>query len=182
MRILKNVLIVAIVTLFISCTASDDTIMIDANAKSSDLAGTWNLTEESQDGKITMELVPGIPTSGNITSVGKNLDTQITFTENPNFLTATGEFTDAVKVSVLGKVVAEGDLPIRITDLINQGTWSLNEGVITLTQKNIQETINITQLTSTTLKIEIDIKKEGVTYLEYTGDIDTTVKMTFTKL
>ena len=180
MRILKNGLSIFVLTLFFSCTSSDDTIIVDTSAKSSDLVGTWSLIEEGQQGSISTTL-SGIPVSGTITSVGKDLNTQMTFTENSNNFTATGSYTDVINFSVVGQSLAQQEVTIPISDFINQGSWSLDQGILTITQNNVQKEVRISELTASSLKIEIDIEDEQVDYQEFSGKVNTTVKMTFTK-
>lgn len=180
MRILKNGILISVLTLFISCTSSDDTIMIDTSAKSSDLVGTWNLIEEGQEGTVSTTF-NGIPVNGTISSTGKDLNTLLTFTENPNNISAAGSYTDVIKFSVVGQTLAEQEVTIPISDFINQGSWSLNQGVLTLTQNNVQQDVSIIELTSTSLIIGIDIEDEQVDYQDISGTVNTTIKMTFRK-
>jgi len=180
MRILKNSLLFSVLILFISCTSSDDTIIVDTSASASDLVGTWKLTEESQKGTISTTF-NNIPVNGDITSTGKNLNTQIIFTENPNNFTANGSYTDVIKFSIVGQSMAQQEVTIPISDFINQGSWSLNQGILTTTQNNEQLDVRIVELTSNSLIIEIDIEDEQVDYQEFSGTVNTTIKMTFTK-
>lgn len=180
MRIIKNGLLLCILTLVFSCTSSDDTFIIDTSAKSSDLEGTWNLTEESQKGTISTTF-NSIPVKGDITSVGKDLNTQMTFTESPDNITATGSYTDVIKISIVGQSIAEQEVTIPFNDFINKGSWSLNQGILTITQNNVQEDVRIVELTASLLKIEIDIEDEQVDYQDFSGTVNTTIKMTFTK-
>ena len=176
MSVTKKIILFVFSLLVISCSDDDSTI-IDTNAQAEDLIGTWNLTEETQNGTVTTEVL----VNGNITSVGKNLDTQFIFTNNPNNFEASGGYTDTVKISVAGITLFEGDVDVPISTLINQGTWAIDQGILSLTQNSIVQTVNITELTSTMLKIEFDIEEDNVTFQDFTGDIQSTIKMTFTK-
>ena len=175
MSITKKIILLVFSLLVISCS-DDDSSIVDTNAQAEDLIGTWNLTEESQDGKVTTEIIAGAPVNGNISSVGKNLDTQFIFTDNPNNYETSGGYTDAITISVAGITVAEGDLVVPISELINQGTWAIDQGILSLTQNSIAQTVNITELTSTMLKIEFDIEEDNVTFKGFTGDIRSTIK------
>ncbi|MDX5585304.1 MAG: hypothetical protein QNK20_10370, partial [Aureibaculum sp.] len=86
-----------------------------------------------------------------------------------------------IKIAVAGQTLAEGDLEVPISSLINQGSWSLNQGVLTLSHNGIEQTVNIIELTTTTLIIELDIEEDNITYQGFTGDIESTIKMTFEK-
>lgn len=176
----KKIIIFVFSMIVVSCN-DDDTPIIDTNAMAEDLIGTWNLTEESQNGKVTTELIVGIPVSGIVTSVGKNLNAQFIFNENPNIYEASGGYTDVIKIAVAGQTLAEGDLEVPISNLIDQGSWSLNQGVLTLSHNGIEQKVNIIELTTTTLIIELDIEEDNITYQGFTGDIESTIKMTFEK-
>jgi len=177
MKLFKQILLLSLTLLFISCSSEDST-PIDINAQEEDLVGTWNLIEESQDGIVSPN---DIPVNGSITSVGKDLDAQIAFTANPKNYTGSGSYTDVIKITAVGQTLAEGELIVPISDIINQGTWSLNEGVLSLTENGIVQEVNITELTAATLKVEFEIKVDNVTYQGFTGDIESTIKMTFQK-
>lgn len=162
-----------------SCT-SDDMASIDTNAQGDDLVGTWNLTEESQGGNIS-GVFGGIPLSGAITSTGKNFDTQLTLTQNPNNFNSSGNFIDVIKVSAATITLYEGEFVVPINDFINQGIWSVDQGILTLAQNNDTIDVRITELTATTLKMEFDIENYEVTYENNTGTVNSTIKMTFAK-
>ena len=174
-------IIIFIFSLIVISCSDDASTIVDTNAQAEDLIGTWNLTEESQDGTVTTEVVAGVPVNGNITSVGKNLNTQFIFTGNPNNFEASGGYTDTIKIAVAGITLFEGDVDVPISELINQGTWAIDQGILSLTQNSVVQTVNITELTPTMLKIEFDIEEDNVTFEDFTGDIQSTIKMTFTK-
>jgi hypothetical protein len=176
MKALKYVVIVCVISLISACTSDDSTI--DTNAQEQDLIGTWNLTEESQDGKGTAT-IEGIPVSGNISSFAKDLDAQITFSNAPNSITASGGYTEVVTVSFLTITNTE-EIPVFLNGEISQGTWSMNSGVITLSGGNDSQEINIVELTATTLKVEINVLRDVVVD-GIDVAVDTTVKMTFVK-
>lgn len=180
MSFTKKIIIFIFSILVLSCN-EDESSIIDTNAKSEDLIGSWNLIEESQNGKVKTEVIAGVPVNGTITSVGKNLDTQFTFTESPNSFETSGGYTDAIKIAVAGQTLAEGDLIVPISSLMNQGTWSLNQGILNLNQNGVEQKVNIIELTASTLKIEFEFEEKNVTYMAFTGDIESTIKMTFEK-
>lgn len=160
-----------------SCT-SDDMTPIDTRAQANDLVGIWKLTEESQEGtgRITLN---GVPLTGNITSTAKDLDATLTISENPNILNASGSYTEVITGSFATLSRTE-EIPVVLNNELNQGAWSLDEGVITLSGGDETQKVNIVELTSTTLKIEVPIDRDVI--LEGTTvALDTTIKMTFAK-
>ncbi len=177
MKILKILSILLVVVSLTGCT-SDDGSPIDTNASANDLVGVWTLTEESQDGvaKVTIE---GVTLNGTITSTSKNLDATLTITENPNTITAAGSYTEVITASFATLNRTE-EVLVDLDNELNQGAWSLSNGVLTLLGGSETLDVNIIELTSTTLRIEIPIERDVV--LEGTDvAIDTTIKMTFTK-
>jgi len=86
----KKIILFVFSIIAVSCSEDGSTI-IDTNAQAQDLIGTWNLTEESQNGTVSTEIIVGIPVKGNITSIGKDLDTQILFAESPTSFNASGK-------------------------------------------------------------------------------------------
>lgn len=177
MRTIK-LLTTLVFVFFISSCTSDDTSILDTGAKSSDLVGVWELEEESQEG-IASTILGGIPLRGTITSFGKDLSATITLTESPNVLSVTGSYTEVITASFATFSRTE-EIPILLNNELNQGTWSLNQGVISLLGNNETQEINIIQLTSTTLVIEIPIIRNVILEENNVG-LDTTVKMTFNK-
>ncbi len=177
MKTLKIVSILCFIFLTTACT-SDDESPIDTGAAANDLVGVWQLTEESQDGvgKVTLE---GVTINGTITSTSKNLDATLTITENPNTITAAGSYTEVITASFATLSRTE-EVEVNLDNELNQGAWSLNNGVLTLLGGAETLEVNIIQLTSTMLRIEIPIERDVI--IEGTDvSIDTTIKMTFTK-
>ncbi|MCF6347950.1 MAG: DUF5004 domain-containing protein [Flavobacteriaceae bacterium] len=178
MKSLKNLAVVFSITLFLFSCSDNDTTPIDTSAQEQDLIGTWLLIEVTQDGTIDTTF-EGIPVTGKITSFGKEIDAQIEFNENPNAFTGSGGYIDEITITFLGQSFTD-DVPISINNSVSQGTWSLDQGILTLGENSNQQTVNITELTDTNLKFEFDIEETG-TLQGFTGTINSTVKMTFTK-
>ncbi len=163
---------------FMTACTNDDESPIDTGASANDLVGVWNLTEESQDGigKVTIE---GITLNGTITSTSKNIDASLTITENPNTITATGGYTEVITASFATLNRTE-EIRVDLDNELNQGAWSLNSGVLTLLGGSETLDVNIIELSSTTLKIEIPIQRDVILEGNEVA-IDTTIKMTFSK-
>lgn len=177
MNILKNSFIAIFVILFVSCM-NDESTPVDVNAEANDLIGSWSLIEESQEGKGTAT-IEGIPITGNITSFAKDIDAQITITSNPDAISASGGYTEVI-TGTFATISRTDEVSISLNDEISQGSWTLNNGILTLTGGGKMEDVKIIELTATTLKVEIDVVRDvlidGVNVA-----IDTTIKMTFSK-
>lgn len=177
MKILKNSLLIAFTILFISCT-SDDSTPIDTNAQANDLLGTWKLTEITQEGTTKTE-IQGVPITANFSSVGKNINSQLVFTDNPNNFTSSGSYTSVVTITIVGQSTSQ-EIPVDINDYLNQGTWEFNAGIITVNSNGEIQTANITELTNTTLKFEVELDVVTVDQ-GITNRTNTTAKMTLIK-
>jgi len=178
MESIKQIVLVLLTFFLISCSSEDST-PIDINAQEDDLVGAWALTSVTQDGEVSTE-VQGITVKGDITSAGKDIDAQIVFTANPNNYSSTGGYTDVINISVIGLSFSEEEVVISVGELLGQGSWSINQGILTLTQNTINQSVNITELTTTSLKLELEIKQD----VEYQGtafNVNSTVKMTLVK-
>ncbi len=177
MKVIKLLTVFSFILFFVSCT-SDDMTSLDTNAKVSDLLGTWDLTEESQEGVASI-ILQGLPLTGAITSVSQDLNATITFSENPGVLTVAGSYTEIITASFATLTRTE-EIPVVLNNELSQGAWSLNQGVITLSGGNEMQDINIIELTGTTLRIEIPIVRNVILEGNNIG-LDTTIKMTFSK-
>ena len=153
MKIVKYLALFIAISFFISCS-DDDSTPIDTGAQQSDLIGTWNLAEVTHDGTATAT-IQNIPVTGNVDAFGKNIDAQVKISENPNNLTASGGYTAETTVSIATENF-EFDLPIVLNEVLSQSSWTLNSGIITLTNGGETLDLNITELNKTSLKIEFD--------------------------
>ncbi len=179
MKNLKIIIVLFSATLiFLSCNTDDDGNTVDPNAQAQNLIGTWLLTEITQDGTVESE-IQGVPVSGTITSFGKDIDAQIVFTESPDNYVTSGGYTDVITVKVLGQTFNE-EQNISISDILGQGSWTLDQSILTLTQSSDIRAANVIELTTTSLKLEIEIKEQAVLQ-DITGNIKSTLMMTLTK-
>lgn len=178
MKNLKKIIILFSSVLFIISCTTDEESMADTNADAKNLIGTWLLSEITQDGKVETE-IQGVPVSGTITSFGKDIDAQVTFTENPDNYTTSGSYTDVITIKALGQTFNEEQL-ISINNILGNGSWTLNQGILTLTHSNDIQAAKIIELTSVTLKLEIEIEQlaalQGIN-----GTIKSTLEMTLMK-
>ena len=179
MKSLKNLIVLFSATLlFISCSTNDEESIVDINAEKKNLIGTWLLAEITQDGIVSTD-VQGATVNGTITSFGKDIDAQIIFSENPDNYIASGGYTDVITVNVLGRTIDEQQ-HISVADRLGQGSWTLDQGILTLTQNSGARAVSIIESTATRLKLEIEIK-ELATLQGITGTITSTLSMTLNK-
>ena len=177
MKVLKFVSVFCLTILFISCS-SDDSSPIDTNAQADDLTAIWNLNEITQEGTITTD-VQGVPVQSTFTSFGKDINAQVEFKQNPNNFTSSGSYTSVVTISLLGQSNTQ-EVSVPIDDFLNQGTWSLNNGVMTISQNGETVEANVIELTNTSLKLELEDERVIVEQ-GFTNTTKTKVNMTLTK-
>ncbi len=177
MKTVKAIITICIVLVIFSCDNTEST-PIDTNAQENDLVGTWSLTEIKQDGTVTTN-VQGVPVNANYTSFGKNIDAQVTFSQNPNNFSSSGTFTSVITITLVGQATTR-EVPIVIDDVLSQGTWQVDQGVITLSQNNETQTVNITELTDTSLKFELELQQD-VVIQGVNSTVQTLAKLSFLK-
>ena len=176
MKTFKHICLLVLVISFISCSSTEDSPSEPVNVEAQMLVGTWKASEITQEGTAS---TPGVPVDGTITAFGKNIDATIVFTENPANFTASGGYTNVISVSIVGQAYTD-EIDISISDFLNQGTWTVDKGTITLTQGGQQQAVIVTQINSNTLKLEFDVI-EPVMLQGVPVTIDVTVKMSLTK-
>jgi hypothetical protein len=177
MFIIKKVTVVFVISVFLSACSADsdsDRIVVDTNADK--LEGTWVMNETTQEGTFTTD-VQGVPFKVNFTSYGENIAAQVVFTNTPNSIVSSGGFDNVVTIS--GLAITE-TIPVQLNDFLTNGTWTVDGGVITISQNNQQVEAFVIELTDTLLKIEVDII-ETLTLQGVTGDVESTASITFAK-
>ncbi|NNC69585.1 MAG: hypothetical protein HKN90_02060 [Flavobacteriaceae bacterium] len=172
MKTFKILATLCLAIILISCDESEN-ILVDVNE--SELIGTWNMTKLSQDGTVS---VSGIPVP--FTSEGSNFDSLIEITENPNDFAAKGSFTNTTTINnPVGSDIVNEER-ISLSELFTKGSWTVQNGIITVTQGSINQTIDILEfdLNMMTLEFEIDIPidYDGVTLVS-----NSTVNITLVK-
>ena len=173
MLAIKRVTVLFIFSLFLSaCSDDSDSERIVVNTSADKLEGTWEMNETTQEG--TFETM-GVKL--NFTSYGENITAQVVFTGNPNSIISSGGFDSVVTIS--GLAITE-TIPVLLNDFLVGGTWTVDGGVITISQNNQQVEAYVIELTDTLLRIEVDII-ETLTIQGITGDVESTSSITFTK-
>jgi len=157
-------LFLATTSLFVSCDNDEDPIpVIDADP--SLVTGAWNLTALSiENGKTTTQ-TEGQTVSIDYTTVGKDFDMVVTFTDNtnPSTFATIGSYTAVVTTSILGQSITEEQ---PITDFLGTGEWRIEGNMLFTKVNDIEKGSEIVELNEErmVLKVEINetIMQQGV--------------------
>jgi len=145
MKIAKLVFLSLAVVLF-SCGQEDDPKPLDG------LIGAWSVTALNYEGSTTSNIM-GTSIISTFTGVAKNMDMTVTFKQNPNTVISEGSYTIALTTTTLGQSITED---YTFTDFISDGTWTLNDKKITVTNSGVAQEATIVSQTSTTLVLAVE--------------------------
>jgi hypothetical protein len=167
MKITKLLLLSLAVVLF-SCSEEDDPKPEDG------LIGAWSVTALNYEG-TTISTVLSTSIISTFTGVAKNMAMTVTFKQNPNIVTSEGSYTIALTTTTLGQSITED---FTFTDFISDGTWSLNDKKITVTNAGVTQEATIVSQTSTTLVLALETEQSQD--LAGVGSVTTNVEGVYT--
>jgi hypothetical protein len=90
-------------------------------------------------------------------SFGKNMDAQLTLTENPNEFTSSGSYTSVITTDVLGQQTTQ---EVPINNFFGSGNWEINGNIFTATSNGEESSAEILELTSSLLKMKATFIEE----------------------
>ena len=169
-----NLLFVLVLTLLVaSCSSDDDDNSSDT---SGDILGTWNGVDVEYTGDTTTE-GQGQTLVADFVGDAYDVDYTMTFTENPNELTAIGSYSIELTTTVAGQTQVQN---VENLEFIGDSTWSISGNELTATSNGETDVLDILELTDTTLKLGLttteDLSQQGFII---TSNID--VVMTYTR-
>ncbi|MDJ0645053.1 MAG: lipocalin family protein [Flavobacteriaceae bacterium] len=172
MKAFKILATVCLAIVLISCEESENELV---NVDQNELVGAWNLTELSQKGTVSVSGIP-IPFS----SEGSNFDSVLEIAESPNDFSAKGSFTNTTVITnPLGDDVINEER-INLNELFARGSWTVENGIITVSQGSVDQAIDIIEFDGTTIKLQFDVEIP----IDYDGlsvVSDSTIDMTLMK-
>ncbi|CAL2077945.1 hypothetical protein [Tenacibaculum sp. 190524A02b] len=137
--IFKGLVILLSVFTLASCSKSDEPV------NNSDLIGEWNLTEFTYSGKTTSK-ISGQTITTDFEGVGKNFSSKLTFSQNPNKVSASGSHDIDLTYKLFG---LEQTNTYTLKDISSEATWTENGDKITFNGQVIKtstpNTINLPQ-------------------------------------
>jgi len=143
----KLIFIFSVTLLFISCNDDESVLQIE----NSQILGTWNLTELTEDGTTTTSS-QGFDISATFSAYGKNINAEVTFTENPNEFASSGSYISVLTTEILGQQTVQ---EVPINNFIGSGDWEINGNIMTSTANGEESTAEILELNESILKLKI---------------------------
>ncbi|WP_116772446.1 hypothetical protein [Maribacter litoralis] len=159
---------------FTSCSNDEDAV---TNASEAEIVGTWNLTAlETKDGRSDTNFDgTSIPTT--FTAVGKDFDTVVTFSENPNIVTSEGSYTTVVTTTVMGETSTDEETG---EDFFESDEWRLDGSTLYFGSGEEEVGFTITELTDSKMSLRYEID-ETVDFFGATTSVSATYNMTLSK-
>ena len=173
-KILLSTLLSAFTLVFLSCSNDEDAV---TNASESQIMGTWNLTAlETKDGRSDTNFDgTSIPTI--FTAVGKDFDTVVTFSENPNIVTSEGSYTTVITTTVMWETSTEEETG---EDFFESDEWRLDGSTLYFGTGDEEVGFTITELTDGKMSLRYEVD-ETVDFFGATTSVSATYNMTLTK-
>jgi len=173
-KILLSTLLSAFTLVFLSCSNDENAV---TNASESQITGTWNLTAlETKDGRSDTNFDgTSIPTT--FTAVGKDFDTVVTFSENPNIVTSEGSYTTVITTTVMGETSTEEETG---EDFFESDEWRLDGSILYFGTGDEEVGFTITELTDGKMSLRYEVD-ETVDFFGATTSVSATYNMTLTK-
>lgn len=151
-NLIKLITLFSITLFFASCSSSDDAPQVN----SKDLLGTWNLTEVTTEG-TTKSTGNGVTIESTYTSLGKDYNAKLIFSENPNKFQSSGSYTSVVTTTTLGQ---ESTINVPINNIIGAGDWEITGNTLNTSGYGDDASAEILELNESTLKLKILLDKE----------------------
>lgn len=156
----KIIVIALLISAIYSCTVSNSS---DVTITSSDLLGTWTINSITMDNAV-LNVTDPVVTTLNANGFGKNFNTNISFTENPNTVAIGGNFVfELTYTEPSGATATEELLLDNIFFNDNFGftssSWELNDNTLNLNEGGENITIDIISFANNILTIETDVNK-----------------------
>lgn len=135
----------------------------ETDDESASIIGMWEVTSINASGTSTVEIA-GQTIETEFLGEGIDLNYSVTFTEEPNEVTADGDYNIELTTTIAGQSITEVVPGILFID---SGDWAIDGDQITISSNDMESTGTITTLNETTLVIEITdaefvIEQQGI--------------------
>jgi len=167
-------LLFAVTVILSSCSKDNNE---EINATEASLIGTWNLTAlETNDGRA-VTIIEGESVVSDFTAVGKDFDSVIVFSENPQIVTSEGSYTTVLTTTVMGQTTTQEEPG---ENFFESDEWRLDGNLLYFRTGEEEIALTIIALSDSeiTLRYTID---ETIDALGTTISVKATYNMTLSK-
>lgn len=156
----KILVFALLITSIYACNVSNSSLIA---ITSNDLLGTWTIQSITMD-EAVLNVTDPVVTTLNGSGFGKNFNTSISFTENPNIVAIGGNFVfELTYTEPSGATATEELLLDNIFFNDNFGftssSWQLNDNTLQLNEGGQNITIDVISFVNNVLTIETDVNK-----------------------
>ncbi len=175
---MKKLFLLSILTafslIFTSCSKDEDGV---SNVSESKIAGSWNLTAlETTDGTSDTNFEgTSIPTT--FDAVGKDFDTVVTFSEEPQIVTSEGSYTTVLTTTIMGETSTQEE---DGEDFFQSDEWRLDGNILYFGTGEEEIGLTITELTDSRMSLKYKLD-ETVEVFGATTSVSATYNMKLTK-
>ena len=175
---MKKYFLVAFVAAFTlvssSCSKDQDGV---SGASEASIIGTWNLTAlEATDGKSNTNF-DGTSIPATFSAVGKDFDTVVTFSEEPQIVASEGSYTTVLTTTVMGETQTQEE---QGEDFFESDEWRLDGSTLFFGSGDEEVGFSITELTDSKMSLRYKLN-ESVEAFGATSTVSATYNMTLTK-
>ncbi len=117
-----------------------------------DLIGDWTGTAVDYTGTSVTE-GGGVSITSTFVGTGYDVNYVLTFSENPNEMTADGTYSIELETTIQGQTTTQNFENLQFDTV---GEWTRDGNVLTITQNGETQEAVITELTDTNLTLEMD--------------------------
>ncbi len=144
------VLFVALPLTLLSCSTEDS-----GTITSSEIIGTWTGTSLDYGGKSIVNY-QGQTIQTDYIGEAYDMNYTLTFNEEPNTVISEGSYSIKLTGTVLGQTSVQN---IEDLEFIEDGIWSQNGNILTISKDGISYDYTILELTDKTLKISVSTEE-----------------------
>ncbi|TLP78813.1 hypothetical protein [Maribacter sp. ACAM166] len=167
--------VIAVCTLvFSSCSKDEDGV---SGVSEVSIIGAWNLTAlEATDGKSDTNF-DGTSIPATFNAMGKDFDTVVTFSEEPQIVTSEGSYTTVLTTTILGETSTEEE---EGEDFFESDEWRLGGSILYFGTGEEEVGFAITDLTDSKISLRYTLD-ETLDIFGATTSVSATYNMTLTR-
>ena len=167
-------IITAFTLVFTSCSNDEDAV---SNTSEEDIIGVWNLTAlEANDGR-SETTIEGTVIPANFKAVGKDFQTVVTFSEDPQTVVSEGSYTTVLSTTIGGENQTqeqEGE------DFFESEKWRLDGSTLYFGSGDEEVGFTIVELNDSKISLRYELN-ETVESFFGTSTVSATYNMTLSK-